>query len=243
MEAEKSRWHYVGLLVLLMSCALFLAARLVYLYLSDATRFPINTVKIVASYQHITHKELESILEKYAADSFFTFPVTKLQGQLIQLPWLNKVTIERQWPDSLKITLIEKEPVAWWNQALMTEDGIIFSGEGKATDTSLPRFTGQEGQQKLLLQVYQKLSKILTIYGLQAAVLALRPNDAWELTLSNGILLRLGKRDLELRVNRFCKAYTAVFGEVVNKSALMVVDLRYPHGMAVLWKNKREDNG
>ena len=62
----------------------------------------------------------------------------------------------------------------------------------------------------------------------------LRDNQAWELTLRNGVELHLGKRDLEKRLLRFCKAYPAVFAEKLN--LLSSVDLRYARGMAVQWK-------
>ncbi len=114
--------------------------------------------------------------------------------------------------------------------------GEIFNQGGVLTDSSLPHLTGPANQQKEVLQVYKKMSKILSIYGLHAAALEWRDNHAWELTLANGLRLRLGKRDLEMRIIRFCKAYPAVFAERAEQ--LVSVDLRYPRGMAVNGKNK-----
>ena len=99
---------------------------------------------------------------------------------------------------------------------------------------SLPHLLGPESQQKEVLQNYEKLSKLLSTYGLSASALKLRKNQAWELSLTNGILLRLGKQDMELRLRRFCKAYPAVFAD--KPEQLSSVDLRYARGMAVQWK-------
>jgi cell division protein FtsQ len=236
MGAETGRFRYTSFLMILVAAAFILAAKLLYSYASDPQRFPINTVKIVASYQHITHKQLESILTGYLSSSFFTLSVHRLYADLAALDWANTVQIERIWPDALKITLVEKIPVATWNDALMTEEGEIFNKGGGLSDSSLPHFTGPINQQKEVLQVYKKMSKILSIYGLQAAALEWRDNHAWELTLANGLQLRLGKRDLDTRIIRFCKAYPAVFAERADQ--LASVDLRYPRGMAVQWKNK-----
>lgn len=63
-----------GLLLLLISCALVLVGRLAYVYVSDAERFPITTIKVAASYQHVTHKELEEILARHLDASFFHYP-------------------------------------------------------------------------------------------------------------------------------------------------------------------------
>ena len=98
----------------------------------------------------------------------------------------------------------------------------------------MPRLSGPAHQQIDVLQLYQKLSKLLSMYGLQAASLQLRDNQAWDLSLTNGIQLRLGKRDLEKRVLRFCKAYPAVFAD--KPELLTSVDLRYARGMAAQWQ-------
>ena len=232
MVAERLR--YTSFLTLLIICALLLAARLVYMYMADAAYFPVNTVKIAATYQHITRKQLELVLSNYLSDSIISLPVSRLEADLAAMDWTNKVQIDRIWPDTLKITLEEKMPVAVWNDALMTENGQLFKVEQGAIDATLPRLSGPIQQQTDVLQIYQKLSKLLAIYGLHAASLQLRDNQAWELSLTNGILLRLGKQDLEKRLQRFCRAYPTVFAD--KPEQLSSVDLRYARGMAVKWK-------
>lgn len=234
------RSRYIGFLTLLIVFALLLVTRLVYLYLADSQRFPINTVKITANYQHVERKQLESVLENYGNESFISLPVERLKADLTALTWVSDVAIERTWPDTLKIKLIEKIPVAIWNNSLMTEDGQLFNVseldlDKQARDYALPRLSGPNGQQLDVLQNFQKLSKLLSSYGIRAVSLTMRDNQALELGLPNGVQLRLGKRDLDKRVIRFCKAYAAVFAE--KTELLESVDLRYAHGMAVQWKD------
>lgn len=236
MSAETGRLRYTSLLTLLIVCALLLTARIGYLFLADAYKFPINTVKIAANYQHITRKQIELVLSNYLDASFFSLSVRRLKRDLLALDWSDSVNIERVWPDTLKITLNEKLPVAIWNNALMTEEGDIFNVGKEQTDTRLPHLSGPDQQQTDVLQIYQKLSKLLSMYGLHAASLQLRDNQAWELSLTNGIQLHLGKRDLEKRLQRFCRAYPVVFAD--KPEQLSSVDLRYAHGMAVQWKTK-----
>jgi len=236
MVADRGTLRFTGYLTFLILCALLLTARLVYLFLADAQRFPINTVKISASYQHITRKQLEGVLSHYLDASFFTLPVKRLHADLVTLDWAQQIDIERIWPDTLKITLVEKLPIARWNDALMTANGDLFNIGHEQTDSSLPRLSGPAHQQTDVLQIYQKLSKLLSIYGLHAASLQLRDNQAWELSLVNGVQLRLGKRDLEQRLQRFCKAYPAIFAD--KQEQLSSVDLRYARGMAVQWKQQ-----
>jgi cell division protein FtsQ len=238
MDGKKGQLRSTSLLLCLIVCALLLVARIIYVFLSDPQRYPINTVKIGATYEHIDRKQLESILSDYMVSSYFALPVNKLYRDLNALDWTEQVEIERVWPDTLKITIVEKIPVAVWNDALMTADGDLFNVGKEQTDQKLPRLSGPPHQQLEVLQNFQKLSKLLSIYGLRAASLQLRDNQAWELSLANGVQLHLGKRDLEQRLQRFCKAYPAVFAD--KPEQLSSVDLRYARGMAVQWKQQTE---
>jgi cell division protein FtsQ len=242
MDKKQGRWRYFTVLFLLISSALILTARVTYLYLADGQRFPMNTIKITATYRHISRQQLESILsETLSKSSFFTLPVRQLSAKLKALPWTKSVYIERIWPDVLKINLVENTPVAVWNDVMLTEDGKLFNpGNSQDENFQLPHLRGPRDQQQEVLQVYQKMSKMLLMHGFSTALLEKRDNQAWELTLDNGILIHLGKQDIDAKIIRFCKAYPAVFSK--NLSRLVSVDLRYPRGMAVKWRSSPINN-
>lgn len=220
-------------LVFLFLLALLLSGRIVYLFLADTERFPINAVKIVGNYQYIMRKQLANILTNHLQESFFSLSVWRLHKELLALNGCQEAKIERIWPDVLKISLIEKTPIAIWNDELLSDDGQLFTVDKRHINDTLPHLSGPSANQKDVLQIYLKLSKLLDMYGLHASSLQLRDNQAWELVLTNGIRLRLGKHDLEKRLLRFCKAYPVIFAD--KPEQLSSVDLRYARGMAVLW--------
>ncbi|APF04330.1 TPA: cell division protein FtsQ/DivIB [Legionella pneumophila] len=236
MEVNSVGLRYLTIMGLLILSALLLAGRLGYLYLADAERFPITTIKVAATYEHITHKELENVLAKYLDASFFLLSVKGLQSELNSMSWIDTAYVERVWPDTLKIKLTEKKPVAIWGDALMTRDGKLFNQGSVPSDLDIPKLKGPQSQQLEVLQVYEKLSKILSSYGLNASGLYLRDNQSWVLLLNHNVKIYLGKKELEERLLRFCKAYPAVFAEKADQ--LAGVDLRYPRGMAVQWKQQ-----
>ena len=236
MSMDTERLRYVSFLTCLFFCAVLLSARMIYLFMADPQWFPIDTVKIVASYNHVTRKQIESVLSNYLNESFIVLPVARLQADLAALEWVDTVQIERIWPGTLKVTLVENFPVAVWNEFLITAAGKTITAGEEQIDMSLPRLSGPKEQQTDVLQIYEKLSKLLSIYGLHASALELRENQAWELFLTNGVRLRLGKRDLEKRLTRFCRAWPAVFAD--KSEQLSSVDLRYARGMAVQWKQQ-----
>lgn len=235
-KKESTGLSYACILTFLILFAFLLAARLGYIYLADAERHPITAVKVAAHYEHITHKEIEEILVHYVGVSFFMLPVSRLQQELNGLSWVDSAYVERIWPDTLKIKIIEKVPVAIWGNALMTAQGELFNEGQIPAGLDVPRLQGPKEQQSEVLQVYKKLSKILTSYHLVASGLQLNDNQSWVVSLTGGAAVYLGKNDLEARLLRFCKAYPAVFAEKAEQ--LASVDLRYPRGMAVQWKQQ-----
>ena len=242
MAAEMGRWHYRSLFTLLIVCVLALCAQLGFIYCSDVNRFPINTVKIAASFQHITRSQLELVLSAYQTKSYFTLPVSRLQHELLAFDWAGEVHVKRIWPDVLNIKIVEKEPLAKWNSSLITAEGQLFNVGAGYDPSGLPILKGPDVQSKEVLQIYQKLSKLLETFGLNVKMLQLYENQSWDLTLTNGIYLHLGKQDIEKRLERFCKAYHGVFAD--KASLVARVDLRYERGMAIRWRdNKKENNG
>lgn len=226
-----------NVICLLTFCALLLAVKVIYIFIAEPGRFPINTVKISASFEHISRAEIEKILEKYNNNSIL-LPINSLQAELRNLSWAKSIEIKRIWPDTLKIMIEEKKPVALWKNSFITSDGSMIAAAAQDIQKqdrirSLPKLSGPDKQYQEVLQNFEKLSKLLSAYGLRAESLNLRDNQSWDLYLDDGVVLRLGKKDFEKRVLGFCKAYSA---ELVDKPEKMTsVDLRYPHGMAVQW--------
>jgi cell division protein FtsQ len=62
------------------------------------------------------------------------------KAQLETLPWVRSAAVERQLPDTIHITIVERMPFAFWQRqgklALIDRDGTVI------TDTGLDRFPG-----------------------------------------------------------------------------------------------------
>ena len=82
------------------------------------------------------------------------------------------------------------------------------------------------------------MSKLLKTQDLFISEIHLRENQAWDITLSNGVILRLGKQDIEQRLSRFVHVYPKLFAARFDR--ISSIDLRYSSGIAVNWK-KRDD--
>ncbi|MGU0161441.1 FtsQ-type POTRA domain-containing protein [Escherichia coli] len=80
--------------------------------------------------------------------TFMTQDVNIIQTQIEQrLPWIKQVSVRKQWPDELKIHLVEYVPIARWNdQHMVDAEGNTFSVPPDRTSKQvLPMLYGPEG--------------------------------------------------------------------------------------------------
>jgi cell division protein FtsQ len=95
----------------------------------------------------------------------------------------------------------------------------------------LPSFIGPDGAAAEVTRHYTQFNRQLAALNLQATQIALSPRHAWQLHLSNGMVLELGREDMQQRLARFVAVYPYSLAAIQSK--VKYVDLRYRNGFAV----------
>jgi cell division protein FtsQ len=135
----------------------------------------------------------------------------------------------------LAVRLEEHQALARWNNAaLLNQQGEVFAAKSEQV---LPSFTGQDGSAAEVTQQYAQFSRQLAALDLQVTRLALSPRHAWQLRLSNGMVLELGREDMQQRLARFVEVYP--YSLATMQSKVKYVDLRYRNGFAVSGLSKQ----
>lgn len=198
--------------------------------------FPIKKVQIYGV-NRIDQDEVHSLLLPLVNHGFFAADVDRIRDQLVQLPWVSTTVVRRVWPDQIEITFIEKVPVARWNdQSLLSEGGELFSPKQDTYPSDLAAFVGPDGKQIEMLQYFYEMNRLLSPLHARISYLELSPFSTWKLTLTNGISLQLGHKDVLTRLGHFVRVYPKMIGS--REGDVEYIDLRYSNGIAVRWKNK-----
>ena len=214
--------------------AVILMIRLVLMLIANKNLFPIANLKIEAPYHFISRHHLQKVLTPYLNQSFVMFSEKKLMQDIKKIPWTEAVNVKKTYPDQVIVQIMERNPVAIYNNMIMSEKGDLFKPLKLKKLSAYPHFYGPESQQKDILHIYEKLSKLLKIQDLFISEIHLHDNQAWDLTLHNGVILRLGKQDIERRLSRFIQVYPKLFAARFDQ--ITCIDLRYANGIAVSWK-------
>jgi len=112
---------------------------------------------------------------------------------------------------------------------------LLYGGEQE-----LPGFVGPEGTSAEITQQYEEFNRQLAALNLHAAQLVLSPRHAWQVHLSNSMVLELGREDIQQRLARFVAVYPYSLGAQKIRGAVAHVDLRYRNGFAVRWSSGHE---
>lgn len=215
--------------------AIVAAAAVITGKLGDPGVLPIKTVRVEGRFDHVEEAQLQQVIAARIRGNFFNANVDEVRLAVQELPWVRSASVHRLWPGTLKITVVEQQPLARWHggSGLVNQYGEVFTPEGAGPD-GLPVFRGPDGASAAVSAAYREMVPTLAPLGLTITAVALNARRAWQVTLDNGIELVLGRKDRMLRLRRFARVYPGALAGTADEIAQ--VDLRYTNGFAVRWK-------
>lgn len=183
---------------------------------------------------HVPDARIAKIAAPYLDASFFDVDIESLQAKLSNQPWLREVKVSRHWPDGVVVRVREHEPVALWgDSAVLARDGQVFTPAADSRPQGLIQLGGPDTAGLKVYEEYRALSEKLAPHGIEVAQLRLDMRGSWTARLGNGLELRLGRDDLDARLQRFVRY---ALGDPQARDAVVeagYVDLRYNDGFAV----------
>lgn len=216
---------------IMMSILMLVAMYASYVVLKRPDFFPIQHVTLGASLQRVMPADVLKVVRRQLHGNFFTADISHLRLALEKLPWVRHINIRRVFPNRIVVELEEYQALARWNHhELINQQGELFMATNVRLK-ELPVFIAPAGTEKQVVLGYLKFSQQLAELQLSIKQLTLSPRHAWQLRLSNDIVLELGRSEMTQRLERFVTVYPY---SLANQSkTVKQVDLRYRNGMAV----------
>ncbi len=204
-------------------------------YLLTSEDSQIRRVLVHGQLKHVNEQQVVGAIDQSNFNSFFKVDVNRVQQQVSRLHWVRSVSVRKQWPDTLKVYVVEQQPVARWNSdMLINRYHEVFQAPHSVAEKNLPALYGPEGSEQEAWRTFERFSKQLLVHNFQLESLALSERFSWQLSLKNGIRINLGREEKARRLQRFIDVYPDI--KKYNEQRVDVVDLRYDTGLAVSWK-------
>jgi cell division protein FtsQ len=197
---------------------------------------PIQRVIVTGRLQRVSALDVEKVVRgRLMGAGLVTVKLDQISDGLRTLPWVDSAAVQRSWPRGLKIEIVEQAAVARWNDSgLVNARGQMFMSDAHFVPPELPQLAGPTGTEAEVTARYLATQGRLTEVGLRLVSLALDARGAVNITLDNGVQVRLGRQQIEARFERFM----LVTAKLVSQRAadIAYVDMRYGNGFAVGWK-------
>ncbi len=206
--------------------------------LKDPATLPITKIRVQGVLVHLDENRLRRAVVEKANQGFFGVDIDAVKRRVEQLPWVAQASVRRIWPDTLGVEVVEQKPLARWAKGgLVNEAGQIFKPVTTRYPSWLPLFSGPEDMLGVMGEQYRQDSALLASIGLGIREVQMNSRRALTLYLklpsNESIELVLGRKQIQVRLQRFIAVYKKLLG--AHAAEIARVDLRYSNGMAVQW--------
>lgn len=200
---------------------------------------PVRAIVIDGTFQRVAAVEVEQAARGALKGGFVSADLDRLRTAIEALAWVDRARVQRLWPDRLRIEVVEQQAAArWGDDGLLNTRGELFATGVRHVPPELPRLDGPAGTEWQVAQRYLAIQGRLVEQGLRVAALSMDARGAWQIVLSNGVTVRLGRRQVDERMERFMQVGAQV---IAGRAAdIDYIDMRYSNGFAVGWRRDRK---
>jgi len=197
---------------------------------------PIESVAVEGRFQRVAPVDVERVVKaQVLGKGLLTVDLAAVRARLHTLPWVDAVSVERAFPRGLTVLVIEQTAAARWGErGLLNIRGELFAPDERHIPSELARLQGPQGKESLVAQRYLAAEGRLLQAGVRLSALRLDERGAWEFDLANGVTVRLGRRQVDERFEKFIHCALKLVSQRADDIAY--VDMRYTNGFAIGWR-------
>lgn len=203
---------------------------------------PIRHLSIDGSFQRVSPGQVEQAAAPYLKAGFMSADLDGVQRAVEGIAWVDHARVQRRWPNSVHVTIVEQVAAARWGESgLLNARGELFVRTATHVPPELPRLSGPEGSEGEVARRYLSAQGKMLEAGMRIAAVRMDERGAWEFDLDNGLTIRLGRSQVDERLDRFIRTASMVVSRRANEIAY--VDMRYSNGFTIGWRTQAPDSG
>jgi cell division protein FtsQ len=200
---------------------------------------PVRNLVVEGTFQRVTPIQVEGALAGVKEQGLLSLDLEELRARVHALAWVDRVNVGRTWPDTVVVRVTEHQAAARWGESgLLNVRGELFTEHAQHAFPELPSLSGPAGSEQEVARRYLAVRGRLAEADLTLEKLTMDARGAWSLVLGGGQEIRLGRRDVDERLERFFDVVAPALAAEMPR--VQYVDLRYTNGFAVGWRPAAE---
>jgi len=225
----------VGSRVLVVA-AVVVAAGWTWRHTQSDARFALKTIEVTGAV-HTPRASVDSITRAYVGGNLFKLDIANVQNDLGKLGWISRIEAEKKLPDTLRVRIVERTPVALLqtgNQLqYVDERGIAFAELSPSVgDGDLPLIRNAGGSELARCVAFLRAlrARDADVYARVSEVRPVAP-DAFALyDRQLGTVVYASSSDLS---SKWRELYAIAQSEKLDRGAIEYADLRFANRIVI----------
>ena len=214
--------------------------------------FALTGITVLGEVAHNNAVTLRANVTSKLTGNFFTADLDRVRRTFESVPWVRTATVQREFPNRLRVTLQEHQPVAFWGDdndtRLVNSYGEVFEANvGDLDDDNLPRLSGPDSQSEQVLAMYLALEPVFKNMTLALKSLELTGRGSWRAHVGRHAVIELGRgntQEVMARMQVMNQTLVQVTQKLGRKvSAIESADLRHENGYALRLRGVSTQDG
>jgi len=233
IHLPKMTWRFIIIL------SFFIGPLFIVLMISHWIQNPenlmIKSVEIQGNLKYLDRATLQPIIAPFVKTNLYLLDKKGLEEEIEFNHWVYSASLTSMWPDTLIIKIYEQHPIAFWgdNEGMINEFGEVIDVNLPQKRNLLPTLYSPFDKGREMVENYVKIRKWMNDLPVDIIKFTEDKRGSWLLKLSNGIKVKVGRKEHKRRLRRFIVGYNNQLAGQVKK--IDTVDLRYTNGFAVKW--------
>ena len=206
---------------------LLLIVILTFTYKSGIISFPIEEIEIISSDKKYNEKKLSKYIDSIYGNDLLLSNINMIQKNIISDEWISDVEVIKSFPSKLSIRIIEHQPLAIYNNQIMSKSGILIR-----SSSNLGNLPVVVDKQKRPTVAYDILSSSLD--GLKKINLVVKKIEIYHSLIkiyTSSMVLISDKTNFKKNIQRLVPSFSDLKNTYGKK--ITSIDMRYSNGFAI----------
>ena len=200
---------------------------LTFIYKSGIVSFPIEEIDIISSDKNYNEKKLNKYIDSIYGNDLLLINIDTIQKNITSDEWISDVEVIKSFPSKVSIRIIQHEPLAVYNNQIMSKSGILISSSRNLDN--LPVIVDKQKRPTVAYDILS--STLVSLKKIDLVVKKIEIHHSLIKIYTTSIVLISDKTNFKKNIQRL----VPLFSDLKNTYGKNItsIDMRYSNGFAI----------